>query len=89
MASGTNAPPLQTLRFTTQAYDARYSYRNALTDGMKLIFVIEPTKAVPLTCHGHSRPVTHLSFSDIVEDNQYYLISACKGMLPNHQACDQ
>ena len=36
-------------------------------------------KAVPLTCHGHARPVTHLSFSDIVDDNQFYLVSACKG----------
>jgi serine-threonine kinase receptor-associated protein len=36
-------------------------------------------KVVPLTCHGHSRPVPHISFSSIVEDDQYYLISACKG----------
>lgn len=38
-------------------------------------------KVVPLTCHGHSRPVPHLSFSSAVEDEQYYLISACKGAL--------
>jgi serine-threonine kinase receptor-associated protein len=37
-------------------------------------------RAVPLTCHGHSRPITHLSFSSTVEPDQYYLISACKGM---------
>lgn len=36
-------------------------------------------KVVPLTCHGHSRPVTHLSFSSTVEDEQYYFISSCKG----------
>jgi hypothetical protein len=36
-------------------------------------------KVVPLTCHGHSRPVTHLSFSSTVEDDQYYFISSCKG----------
>lgn len=36
-------------------------------------------KVVPLTCHGHSRPITHLSFSSVVDDGQYYLISACKG----------
>lgn len=42
---------------------------------------IEWSKVVPLTCHGHSRPVTHLSFSSVVEDEQYYLISACKGTL--------
>ncbi|KAF3902072.1 Beta-TrCP [Orbilia brochopaga] len=34
-------------------------------------------RIVPLTCHGHSRPVTHLSFSQTVDDS-YYLISACK-----------
>jgi hypothetical protein len=36
---------------------------------------------VPLTCHGHSRPVTHLSFSGVVNsvEEEYYLISACKG----------
>ncbi|CAL5872016.1 uncharacterized protein PFLUO_LOCUS6273 [Penicillium psychrofluorescens] len=39
-------------------------------------------KVVPLTCHGHSRPVTHLSFSSTVEDDQYYLISACKDNNP-------
>lgn len=36
-------------------------------------------KVVPLTCHGHSRPVPHINFSSAVEDDQYYLISACKG----------
>ncbi|ETN40290.1 uncharacterized protein HMPREF1541_04566 [Cyphellophora europaea CBS 101466] len=35
-------------------------------------------RVVPLTCHGHSRPITHLSFSAIVDQDQYYLISACK-----------
>ena len=43
----------------------------------------ETTKAaiaVPLTCHGHSRPVTHLSFSGFVGEDEYYMISACKGM---------
>ncbi|KAJ5381602.1 Serine-threonine kinase receptor-associated protein [Penicillium cataractarum] len=39
-------------------------------------------KVVPLTCHGHSRPVTHLSFSSTVEEDQYYLISACKDNNP-------
>lgn len=38
-------------------------------------------KVVPLTCHGHSRPVTHLSFSSTVEDEQYYFISSCKGSI--------
>ncbi|OCK77224.1 serine/threonine kinase receptor associated protein-like protein [Lepidopterella palustris CBS 459.81] len=42
----------------------------------------ETTKVVPLTCHGHSRPVTHLSFSAVVDDDQYYLISACKDNNP-------
>ncbi|EXJ66118.1 uncharacterized protein A1O5_10733 [Cladophialophora psammophila CBS 110553] len=39
-------------------------------------------RIVPLTCHGHSRPITHLSFSSIVDDDQYYLISACKDNNP-------
>ncbi|KAA6414104.1 MAG: WD repeat protein [Lasallia pustulata] len=42
----------------------------------------DPLKVVPLTCHGHSRPVTHLSFSSVVDDDQYYLISACKDNNP-------
>ncbi|KAE8381427.1 WD40-repeat-containing domain protein [Aspergillus bertholletiae] len=40
------------------------------------------TKVVPLTCHGHSRPVPHINFSSTVEDDQYYLISACKDNNP-------
>lgn len=39
---------------------------------------LEP-KAVPLTCHGHSRPVTHLNFSPTVDHDQFYMISGCKG----------
>ncbi|KAF2673598.1 WD repeat protein [Microthyrium microscopicum] len=42
----------------------------------------ETTKVVPLTCHGHSRPVTHIHFSAVVDDDQYYLISACKDNNP-------
>jgi len=42
----------------------------------------EANKVVPLTCHGHSRPVTHLSFSSIVDEENYYLISACKDNNP-------
>ncbi|KAF4627288.1 hypothetical protein G7Y89_g10867 [Cudoniella acicularis] len=39
---------------------------------------------VPLTCHGHSRPVMHLSFSGFVDggEDEYYLISACKDNNP-------
>ncbi|KAI1391745.1 WD40 repeat-like protein [Hypoxylon trugodes] len=33
---------------------------------------------VPLTCHGHSRPVPHISFSPLEKDDMYWLISACK-----------
>ncbi|KAF1816254.1 WD40 repeat-like protein [Eremomyces bilateralis CBS 781.70] len=42
----------------------------------------ETTKVVPLTCHGHSRPITHLSFSSTVDDDQFYLVSACKDNNP-------
>ncbi|AOW06828.1 WD40-repeat-containing domain protein [Yarrowia lipolytica] len=37
-------------------------------------------KALPLTCSGHSRPVTHVSFGEI--ENRPFLISACKDALP-------
>ncbi|KAI0018023.1 WD40 repeat-like protein [Xylariomycetidae sp. FL0641] len=37
-----------------------------------------PRQYVPLTCHGHSRPVPHISFSPLEKDDVYYLISACK-----------
>ncbi|KAI2627183.1 WD40-repeat-containing domain protein [Xylaria nigripes] len=37
-----------------------------------------PKQYVPLTCHGHSRPVPHISFSSLEKDESYYLISACK-----------
>lgn len=38
----------------------------------------ETTKVVPLTCHGHSRPVPHIHFSSMINEDQYYIISACK-----------
>lgn len=41
-----------------------------------------PPRAVPLTCHGHSRPITHLSFSKILSDGQYFILSACKDNNP-------
>jgi serine-threonine kinase receptor-associated protein len=37
---------------------------------------------VPLTCHGHSRPVPHIHFSSLVDEDQYYIISACKDNNP-------
>jgi WD40 repeat protein len=37
-----------------------------------------PPKAVPLVAPGHTRPVTHLSFSPLLEDGTYLLISSCK-----------
>lgn len=44
-------------------------------------YPLESQKTVPLTCHGHSRPVTHLSYSSVLEGDTYYLVSACKGMI--------
>ena len=41
----------------------------------------EANRIVPLTCHGHSRPVPHLSFSPLEKDDVYYMVSACKGTL--------
>jgi len=37
-----------------------------------------PPKAVPLVAPGHTRPVTHLSFSPLLDDGTYLLISSCK-----------
>ncbi|KAL0258165.1 hypothetical protein SLS55_007337 [Diplodia seriata] len=41
----------------------------------------QTVKVVPLTCHGHSRPITHISFSSVIDDD-YFLISACKDNNP-------
>ncbi|KAK3941976.1 WD40-repeat-containing domain protein [Diplogelasinospora grovesii] len=41
-----------------------------------------PRQYVPLTCHGHSRPVPHLSFSPLEKEEVYYMISACKDNNP-------
>jgi len=35
-------------------------------------------KAVPLVAPGHTRPVTHLSFSPIQDDGTFLLVSSCK-----------
>ncbi|KAJ8078543.1 hypothetical protein AAF712_001453 [Marasmius tenuissimus] len=35
-------------------------------------------KSTPLVAPGHTRPVTHLSFSPVQEDGKYLLISSCK-----------
>lgn len=37
-----------------------------------------PVKSVPLVAPGHTRPVTHLSFSVQEEDGTYFLVSSCK-----------
>jgi len=41
----------------------------------------ETIKVVPLTCHGHTRPVTHLNFSPVIDD-KYYIVSSCKDNNP-------
>jgi len=41
-----------------------------------------PSRVIPLTCSGHTRPVVHLQFSPITTDGTYYLISACKDCNP-------
>jgi len=38
-------------------------------------------RQTPLTCHGHTRPVVRLHFSDITESG-YFVISACKDGKP-------
>eukprot|EP00127_Corallochytrium_limacisporum_P001414 Clim_evm36s55 gene=Clim_evmTU36s55 len=38
-------------------------------------------RQTPLTCHGHTRPVVDLDYSDTTEDG-FFIISACKDGLP-------
>lgn len=40
------------------------------------------TKVVPLTCTGHSRPVTHLQFSGLINGSEYMLVSGDKAGHP-------
>ena len=42
------------------------------------IIMSYPVKSVPLVAAGHTRPVTHLSFSPLLDDGTYLLISGCK-----------
>jgi WD40 repeat protein len=37
-----------------------------------------PHKVVPLVAPGHTRPITHLSFSPLLDDGTYLLVSSCK-----------
>lgn len=41
-----------------------------------------PLKSTPLVASGHTRPVTHISFSGLQEDKSYVLISSCKDGSP-------
>ena len=40
--------------------------------------MLGPPKSVPLVAAGHTRPVTHLSFSSLQNDGTYLLVSSCK-----------
>jgi WD40 repeat protein len=42
------------------------------------LFMSAPFKSTPLVAPGHTRPITHLSFSPIQEDGTFLLISSCK-----------
>ena len=41
-------------------------------------FMSPTIKSTPLVAPGHTRPVTHLSFSPIQDDGTYLLVSSCK-----------
>lgn len=43
--------------------------------------------AVPLVCHGHSRPVVDLFYSPVTPDG-FFLISASKGMCSDIERFD-
>lgn len=48
------------------------------------------SRNIPLVCHGHSRPVPHLSYSSVTDDG-FFIVSACldgKAMLRNGQTGD-
>lgn len=50
-------------------------------EAVKIIMASDAARQyVPLTCHGHSRPVPHMSFSHLEKEETYYMISACKGL---------
>lgn len=65
-----------TASFTTHSPPGLPSVR--YTTHKRLIIMSAPPKAVPLVAPGHTRPVTHLSFSPILEDGTYLLVSSCK-----------
>ena len=58
------------LLFTTHTTSQFFSSR--------LSVMAHPVKATPLVAPGHTRPVTHLSFSQIQDDGSYLLVSSCK-----------
>lgn len=39
-------------------------------------------QSAPLTCHGHTRPVVHLEYSDKQDDGTFLLLSSCKDGSP-------
>lgn len=41
-------------------------------------FMSAPLRSTPLVAPGHTRPITHLSFSPLLEDGTFLLISSCK-----------
>ncbi|KAI5290519.1 hypothetical protein KEM54_001299 [Ascosphaera aggregata] len=67
----------QAMESASSADGLREAARRQMFDSLQ-----DNMRAVPLTCHGHSRPVPHIDFSPIVDNGEYYLISACKDNNP-------
>jgi WD40 repeat protein len=54
-----------------------YDQQNFKKD-FTVIMSAPPPKSTPLVAPGHTRPVTHLSFSHIQDDGTFLLVSSCK-----------
>lgn len=54
------------------------SYHDLRPSYPQCISMSAPVRPVPLVAAGHTRPVTHLSFSSLQDDGTYLLVSSCK-----------
>ena len=51
------------------------------TSGALCAMAMQAPANAPLVCHGHSRPINHLEYSNVTEDG-VFLISSSKGADP-------
>ena len=88
------ANPATANRWTHQAFSLTFSpHRQARAQRACIIYhhdkhlfessfffvlMSTPLKSTPLVAPGHTRPITHLSFSPIQDDGTFLLVSSCK-----------